>query len=162
MDNINASIANLNRELLRLKGRLLLFGEGIVYSLSKGAPVQINISTYFPHGDLVPKKISVYVDGFKLPLKKNGSLASIKDTLFSGALVPGRHSVEVYILFHTSGFLGIGRGKDYNFTASGVLDAKPGMLTHLNIVCLDTGKGNTPERPRVNFEQSFRKPPGIN
>ncbi|MCL4557958.1 MAG: hypothetical protein M1491_04910 [Deltaproteobacteria bacterium] len=159
--DIDASLSELNRQMLAMKGRLLLFGEGIVYSLSQGAPVQITLDTSFPHNDLVPEKVSVYVDGFKLSVPHTGSLSNAKDVLFNGALVPGKHNIEVYMLLKTSGLFGIGTGKDYNFTASGVLDARPDMMTHLDLVCIDTGKGDIPERPNIKFEQSFRAPSGV-
>ncbi|MCL4478318.1 MAG: hypothetical protein M1381_04360 [Deltaproteobacteria bacterium] len=161
MKDIDATLSELNRQMIKLKGRLLLFGEGIVYSISQGAPVQINLNTYFPHGDFVPKKIAVYIDGFKLNIPGSTSLAKAKDMIFNGPIVPGKHSVEVYVLLQTSGFLGIGEGKNYNFTATGTLDARPGVFTHLDIVCIDTGKGDTPARTSVKFEQSVRQPPGI-
>ncbi len=159
--DIDASLSELNRQMLAMKGRLLLFGEGIVYSLSQGAPVQIALDTSFPHNDLVPEKISVYVDGFKLPPLHEGSLSNTKEVLFNGALVPGKHSVEVYMMLQTSGLFGLGTGKNFNVSVSGVLDAKPDMMTHLDLLCFDKGKGDIPERPGVKFQQSFRAPPGI-
>lgn len=161
--NLEEKVNELKERVFRSKARLTLLQETVLMGKIAGAKVNLVFNNEMGASFKI-ESVSFSLDGTQIFSKVNqdGSLEDndIFEILPSSSMVPGNHTIDVYLVYRGNGFGLFSYLNQYRFKvkSSYTFYVEEGKITKVKIVAYEKGSLTTDlkDRPAVRFDVEIR------
>ncbi len=161
--SLEERVNELKEKIFRSKARLMLLRETVLDGVISGAKANITHRNEMG-GVFVLEQVAYSLDGSSIFSKVDvdGDLANREEfEVFNGNIVPGNHSISVYLVYrgHGYGIFSYLSGYKFRIRSSYSFTAEEGKLTSVKIVGFEKGGITTDlkDRPSVRFDVDVKK-----
>ncbi len=161
--NLEEKVNELKERVFRSKARLTLLQETVLMGKISGAKINMLFNNQMGSSFKI-ESISFSLDGTQIFSKVNqdGSLENtdIFEILPSSSMVPGNHTVSVYLVYRGNGFGLFSYLNQYKFKvkSSYTFYVEEGKITKVKVVAYEKGSLTTDlkDRPAVRFDVEIK------
>ncbi len=161
--NLEEKVNELKERVFRSKARLTLLQETVLMGKISGAKINMVFSNEMGSSFKI-ESVSFSLDGTQIfsKINQDGALENndIFEILPSSSMVPGNHTVSVYLVYRGNGFGIFSYLNQYKFKvkSSYTFYVEEGKLTKVKIVAYEKGSLTTDlkDRPAVRFDVEIK------